>query len=158
MDLTLEQRQVLKADVQAGNAKTKGTSEDGNKDVADLYNAPAVPVCLVWRRAVPIEEIGAAVDSEEFAAASDLELLRLSILAAFCPAGVDASRATLRSLYASATAKMPLTAANLARLWVRPATRFEQLFAVGVGSLEAPARLEVEGTIDRVDVLNARNA
>lgn len=161
MILTTGQLQAIKANITAnGDLNALPNNDDGNLAIAVLYNADASPAFIVWRSIVPLTQVGSAFDAAELATRSTADSTRLQVIAAYLPAGVNASLAGVRQFFDDvfSGAGGLTTRTNLAAVWKRSARRIEKLFATGTGSTGSPATLVVEGTITGAQILEARNS
>lgn len=141
--LSTQQKAAIKADILAS------VDLNGQPDtvIASLYNA-TVPAFIVWRKRVPIMEIGRSMLSTDVAGLTTANLNRLLVMAAFSGGSLDAS-SDAEAGYADvfSVAGAAGTRAALKATFRRAALRIEKLFATGTGSDPSPATLVFEGTI-----------
>ena len=152
MALNPQQKTTLKADILA-NSDANALYTVGNlQGLADLYNALSSPAFIVWKSAVPKDEVGKAFQASALAAITAGNNDKLANFAAWndvvYPARLDQRQFfdDVFSVAAGAT-----TRANLLALWKRTATRAEKLFASGTGSDATPATLTFEGGLSYTD-------
>jgi hypothetical protein len=171
MALTPAQLQTLKTDI-AANANVSGqpgsiyastpiknipNNDDGNTAIAYFYNQPSTFV--VYRRAIPLTEVGSAMLSADVANLTTANNARLQVLALYAPTGFNASadvEAGYNDIFSVAGAAG--TRANLHVVWRRFATNGEKLYATGTGSDATPGTLVFQGSLTDGDVSTARNS
>jgi len=156
--LTTEQRAALSADIAADpTLSAYPNTSDGAYAIAQAYNADASPDFIVWKTAVPRNEVGKAFVASALAAITAGNNDKLANFAAWNES-VDASRADQRAFFDDifSVAAGASTRAALLVLWKRKATRAEKLFATGTGSDATPATMTFEGSIDYQEVMEAR--
>lgn len=152
MALTSQQKTTLKADILA-NGDANALYQAGNlQGLADLYNALASPAFIVWKSAVPKDEVGKAFQASALAAITAGNNDKLANFAAWNDV-VYPWRADQRAFFDDvfSVAAGAGTRAALLALWKRSATRAEKLFATGTGSDASPATLVVEGPLSYTD-------
>jgi hypothetical protein len=130
------------------------SSGDGPFDIAAAYNLPASPAFIVWKTAVPNEQIGDAMNGTEIAGLSSLNMQRLQVLAAYSGGTQNPSRFDRRDAFdrVFSGAGGAITRPALLALWKRTTTRAERLFATGTGTDAVPGLLTFEGTLTVADV------
>lgn len=161
MALTNAQLATLKAYILADPVlSAKPLNSDGAYDIAQLLDQPASPDFIVWRTAVPIDDI--MRNGMNWARVDNLSVGKARIWDWMSRLGtINPSKANIR---AGIDATWIGTAADLAvRATVythckRKATKAEQLFATGTGSDADPAVMTVEGLLSWSDVEQARNS
>jgi hypothetical protein len=163
MNLTLVQRQALKADILAGDAAQ--AYPDGNMElVAQMYNALANPVFWGWRSSVTKDELVNSVgpDGTTFTWVGNGFITRsVGEQAAFremfdVNGAVNASRVNVRNAFGdifSGTGNALANRTHLLAVARRQATRVERLFATGTGSIATPGTFVVEGALSINDVI-----
>lgn len=142
MPLTPAQLAMLKADIAANSdLNSKPNTPDGSAAIADLYNAVAAPVFIVWKKNVSIGAVGDAINATELAGLTTLNVTRLQAIGQYAPSGINPSLADRRQAFDDifSGAGGATTRASLLALWKRNATRGEKLFATGTGSDASPA-------------------
>lgn len=147
MPLTTTQQQSLKADVAAAAdpecqaLEADPTNADKAFAVAALYNQTASPAFTVWKKSVPILEVGDNLVGTDLAGLSNLNHTRLQTVIILSTGGVNPSLPDRRAFFDDifSGAGGAATRAKLAVLWRRPATRVQKLFSVGTGSDANPA-------------------
>lgn len=162
MQLTLAQKQALKADIIAASdpacvaLEASPTNSDFAFAVKDLYNLAASPDHWVFRSVVSLVEIGNAIVATELAGLTSLNIDRLAVIAVYAPSGINPSMADRRAAFDDifSGAGGTNTRAALAVLWRRKATRVEKLLATGTGSTGSPATMGAEGPLSFQDVLD----
>lgn len=164
MELTLSQKQALKADIIAASdsqcvaLEAAPTNADLAFAVAALYNLNASPDFWVFRTNVPLGEVGKTFNATELAGLTSLNTQRLQNLAAWLVVGVNPSLAAIRQFFDDvfSGAGGANTRTALAVIWRRRATRVEKLFATGGdGSSGNPATMAAEGSLNFQNVLDA---
>ena len=173
MALTTAQLATLKADI-AANSNTTGqpgsayqntavnavpNNDDGNFAIAYWYNQIASGPFILWRKRVPLTELGDAMVATEVAGLTTANLTRLQVYAEYNTVGINASQNTsdaFDNIFSGAGGVNTRTA--LAAVWRRSALRGEKLYATGTGTSIAPATIVVEGTLTASDVSTARNS
>lgn len=158
--LTTAQLQTLKAAIDAdGTLSAFPNNSDGSYAIATELNKDSAPAFIVWRSAVPLDEImrngmdWTRVDNLSVGKARIWDWLsRLGTLNAAQPnvrAGIDAT-------WVGTAADLAVRAAVYSHC-KRTATRAEQLFATGTGSDASPATMAWEGylTYQLVDMARA---
>lgn len=134
-----------------------------NSDTADFIakelNKAATPAFIVWKTAVPKNEVGKAFIASALAAITAGNNDKLANFAAWNDV-VNPSRLDQRAFFDDvfSVAAGATTRAALLALWKRPATTVEKLFATGTGSDAVPASMVFEGFISYQDVEQAWNS
>lgn len=161
MALTSAQQATLKAAILAdGTLNAFPNTSDGNFDLATkLSTELASPAFIVWRRRVPLTELGDAMVGTEVAGLTTANLTRLQVYAEYNQEGINGSQNTsdaFDSIFSGAggAGTRPL----LHIVWRRSATRIEKILATGTGSDASPATMGYEGVISGTDVQAARNS
>jgi hypothetical protein len=159
MNMTPAQLATFKADI-AANFGAQPNNSDANTAIAVAYKAVASPTFTVWKTKVVLGDVGKTFNATELAGLTSLNTQRLQNLAAWLQDGVNPSLAPVRQFFDDifSGAGGTNTRTALLALWKRPATRFEKLFATGVGNDANPATLVLEGSVTFQDVENARNS
>jgi hypothetical protein len=164
MPLTSAQLTTLKAHIDAsGDLNAHPNNSDGHVAVAALLNLPASPAFIVWKKLVPVNDVGNAFNATELAGLTSLNTQRLQNLAAWLAAGVNPSLASVRQFFDDvfSGAGGTNTRAALLALWKEAATRAQKLFSTGTGSSGSPATTEAnvgQGfKVAAADVDSARN-
>lgn len=160
MHLTLTQVTAFKADL-AANANlipagqpwsgsfagqainTLPNSSDANAAIAGWYNLPRSSNWTVWRRTVPLAEIGKKLNGAELGGLSSLNHTRLQtvIILTNATGGADPSLADQRAFWDDifSGAGGAVTRPALLILWKRLASNLQKLFSTGTGSDAVPA-------------------
>lgn len=152
--LTPEQLALLKADILA-DAELSQWAATGRmaEEIAAVYNEPAAPQYVVWRKAVTAEEWAVAIIGG--GGAQQLDALtaskRDSLLWA-CNRTLDPSDPEVRAALDDFCGSQNALKAAIKTAQVRAATRAEKVFATGTGTLAAPATMGYEGAISYHDV------
>lgn len=122
----------------------------------ELYNAPSGKI--VWRSSVSKNEVGKAFVASALAAITAANNDKLANFVAWNET-VEPSRADQRAFFDDifSVAAGATTRAALNALWRRPATRAENIFAVGTGTDASPASLVWEGVVSLNDISDALN-
>jgi hypothetical protein len=157
--LTTAQLATLKAAINAdGVLAALPNNSDTAIFIAQQFNANSSPVFTVWKTSVPIVEVGDNFSGTELAGLTTANNTRLQTIAAYSPT-VNPSLADRRQFFDDvfSGAGGTITRPKLLALWKRPATRAEQLFATGTGSVPSPATLVFEGQVLPNEVEAARN-
>lgn len=157
--LTTAQQATLAAYVTANQALSSlPHSSDGAFEIARLLNLEATPQWVVWRSAVPVEEI--MRNGMDWSRVDNLSVGKARIWEWLSRLGtIDASKVNIR---AGIDATWIGTAADLAvRATVythckRFATVAEKLFSTGIGTDASPATMTFEGALSYQDVEQAR--
>ncbi|MHB1328535.1 MAG: hypothetical protein ACYC2K_10070 [Gemmatimonadales bacterium] len=151
MELTAEQLATLKTDAQS-NQDTATLLTDGNlQGLADLYNAPASPAFVIWRKSVTQDEIQqngfdwVRVDNLSVGKARIWEWLFNNESRSINPSKTSV-RAGIDEVWKGTQADLDVRAAVYVHC-KRGATRLEKVFATGTGSTASPAVSAVEGEI-----------
>lgn len=159
--LTTEQLAVLKAAILADPVLSAyPAGSDGAYEIALALNQDAEPAFVVWRTAVPVDEI--MRNGMDWARVDNLTVGKARIWDWLGRLGTfDASKANIR---AGIDAAWVGTAADLAvRATIythckRNATRGEKVLATGAGSDASPATMGYEGALSWQDVDLARRS
>jgi hypothetical protein len=130
---------------------------DGAYDMALVLNGPASPEFVVWKTAVPRNEVGKAFVASALAAITAGNNDKLANFAAWNDS-VNPSRADQRAFFDDifSVAAGATTRTALLALWKRPATYIEKLYATGTGSDASPATMTFEGSLAYQYVEQAR--
>lgn len=160
MALTREQLETLNVAIQADPvlAGLKGDS-DGASLIAVALNLPAEPPFVVWKTAVPTQQVGNAIVSTDLVSLDALQVAHLQLLISFAYGSFNPSvpetQKAFDIVFSGSGAEGTRTA--LQALWKRPATVGEKVFAEGGdGSDGSPATLTFEGLLSYQDVQAAR--
>ena len=164
--LSTSQLAVLKAAILADPVLAAETPDsDGAQRIADAMNALAAPAFYVWRTNVSREEIYNSTSAEATTwnwttyknqGATEQNAWTQMFMgdrANFAQANLRAGVAAIFTGSGPANAQRD----HILAVAKRPATRGEKLFAVGTGTLLAPATMAFEGVITYQDVQNARS-
>ena len=157
--LTPAQLLTIKADITANaDLNAQPLTLDGAFAIAAMYNTAASPAWIVWKRNVPINDVGKAFNGAELAGMTTGNQTRLQTLALYLADGVNPTLADNRAFFDDvfSGAGGTNTRANLLVLWKRPALRIEKLFSTGTGTTASPATLTVEGSVSLEDIVAAR--
>jgi len=158
MALSPAQLTALKAYIESVPELTsQPMNSDGAYAIALALNEPASPAFIVWKTAVPRNEVGKTFVATALAAITAGNNDKLNNFAAWNEV-INPSRLDQRQFFDdvfSVTAGASTRAALLA-LWKRSANVLEKLFATGTGSDASPATMVVEGTINYQEVEQAR--
>ncbi len=161
MSLTTAQYTTLKNAILADpTLNAFPNTSDGNFDLARKLSIELQPpgTFIVWRRRVPLTELGDAMVATEVAGLTTANLTRLQVYAEYSTAGINASQNTsdgFDSIFSGAGGAGTRTA--LHPVWRRAATRIENILSTGTGSDASPATMGYEGVISASDVTIARN-
>lgn len=175
MPLTTAQKQSLRTDIAANTntvlvngvptaINTLPNTSDANFAIATWYNEPASPAFTVWKKSVPITDVGDNIVGTELAGLSTLNNTRLQTVVILSANGVNPSLSDRRAFFDDifSGAGGAATRAKLLILWKRLSTRIQKLFSTGTGSDASPAttaaNVSDSFTIDFVDVEQARNS
>jgi hypothetical protein len=160
MHLTNQQLTTLKAAIVADPVLSLyGMSTDDHYAIAQALNQPASPAFIVWRTAVPLEEI--MRNGMDWTRVDNLSVGKariwdwLSRLGTLNPSQANV-RAGIDATWVGTAADLAVRAAVYVHC-KRSATRAEQLFATGTGTDAVPATMAVEGDLTYQDVETARN-
>lgn len=159
--LTTQQLQMLKADIAADPVLSAfPNNSDGSVEIAKAYNTKAVPDFTLWKKFVPMGEVGTAMKNDDIADLTTADTNRLQVMGQYSGGAFNASLADTRTGFDDifSVAAAADTRASLAALWRRLATRGEKLFATGTGTNAAPATSAFEDgwTLTYQDVDAAR--
>lgn len=153
--MTPEQYQALHDDMAARPLLAGAIAAGDDQAIAAHYNQAADPACLVWRTWVTKEEaFEQALDWSEVAGLNAAEEKIWNWM--FQAGGMNPSKLNIRAGMVHALNSAPNTKAALIALSVRPATRYERLFAVGAGTAQEPATMGIEGGLSVTDASIAR--
>lgn len=161
MDMTLAQRQTLKAFIAATPAwAVLPKNDDSASFIAAQLNLNFSPSFTVWKTNVPINQVGDKFNGTELSGLTSLNHTRLQTVVMLGANGVNPSLPDRRQFFDDifSGAGGAITRANLLVLWKRFATSFEKLFATGTGTDAAPATLVLEGAITYQDISSAWNS
>lgn len=160
--LTTQQLQMLKADIAADPVLSAyPNNSDGSYEIAKAYNLQASPNFTVWKKSVPVSDVGEAMKSSEVAGLTTADTNRLMVLVQYAGGNFNPSltetRAGFDDIFSGAGGTQ--TRQALLVLWRRLATRGEKLFATGTGTDASPATSAFEDgwTLAYQDVDAARN-
>ena len=123
--------------------------------IADAYNLPAVPDFWYWRRSVPSEEYRRVLVGSEVEQLTAGKITSFEWLTGNLTLPIDASDATTQTTLGSIFAAGTTSRANLLALVRGRATRAEQLFATGTGTVATPALRTFEGLLTHLDIAAA---
>ena len=159
MELTLEQKQALKAAILAEPIlAAQPMTSGGALVIAEYFNEIVSPAYIVWKTAVSIDEI--MRNGMDWARVDNLSVGKARIWDWMGRLGtIDPSKPNIR---AGINAAWTGTQADLdvrAAVYVhckRSATRAEKLFATGTGSDAVPATMSFEGQLSVDSVQQAR--
>ena len=138
MALTATQLATLKAAIQAdATAAAYWTAGQTSPLVEYLNSPPATEPTLLWRENVTARELFHALYGPDVLSlsAQQLAILQLAGIAG----SVDFSSINIESGLGQLFGPLSTTAANIAKLAVRPATRFEALYASTQGKASITA-------------------
>ena len=161
MPLTSAQKATLKTNILA-NGDTAALFTVGNlQGLADLLNTAAAPAFWVWRSFVSDQEIYATTTGDgttwswtTYIARSQGERdawRQMVNMAGGLNASLANVRAGITDIFSGAGGASQRT--HLLTLGRRPASRFEQVFAVGTGSTASPATMGLEGPLYYTDLI-----
>jgi len=164
MNLTLAQKQTLKADILADGAlSSQPNTNAGNTVIAEAYNALANPVFWAWRTAVSRADIynlhspdntdwdWTIYKGQGVAEQNAWIQMFMADIADFSKANL---RAGIGKIFGAANAN---TTHSLA-VGRRQATRGERLYATGTGTSVAPGLFVLEGAMTVLNIEEARNS
>jgi hypothetical protein len=131
---------------------------DGTYEIAAAYSLAASPQFIVWKTAVPRNEVGKAFVATALDAITAGNNDKLANFAAWNDT-INPSRADQRAFFDQifSVAAGASTRAALLALWKRDAKRIEKLYATGAGSDASPATMVYEGSLSQPDALRACN-
>lgn len=159
--LTPAQQATIKADILADPILSAyPLNTDGAWDIAALYNKVNTPAFYVWRTDVPADEI--MRNGMDWTQVDNLSIGKARIWDWLTKLGtINAAKTNVRAGIDACwvgTAPMLAVRAAIYLHLNRPATRFEKLFATGVGTTASPALMAIEGNVSYQDVESARNS
>ena len=134
--LTTEQLATLGAYIAADPVLSAyPMNSDGSYAIAQILNAEASPAFIVWKTAVPRNEVGKAFVATALAAITAGNNDKLANFAAWNET-INPSRLDQRAFFDDifSVAAGASTRAALLALWKRSATLLEKVFATGTGS------------------------
>lgn len=124
-------------------------NSDGAFAIAVLLNEPATPTFIGWRTAVPMVEVGKAINGAELAGRTTGDNTRLQtvvlISGGFINPSLPDQRAMFDDIFSGAGGQ--ITRANLLALWKRAGSRAEKVCATGLGTDLSPGVFVFEGPI-----------
>ncbi len=108
-------------------------------DVAAWYNlAAAGPNNVLWRKLVPLMEVGGKFNGTELGNLTAVNLQRLQTIGQYSPQGISAYLTDQRAFFADTFSTGGITAAALLALWKATASNIKKLFSTGTGSDASP--------------------
>jgi hypothetical protein len=130
--------------------------------MAGWFNEVASPAFVVFKRSVPVDDVGLTISYVALAAMTDANQGQLVRFTQLNPTSFDPSKADIRSFFNNTFGGALGGAGQATRnameaLYRRDALRGEKLFATGTGSFAAPANLVFEGTVSNDDIVQAIN-
>lgn len=155
--LTLEQKQLLKADILADPilAEWAATGHMAS-EIADAYNLAAQPAWVVWRTSVTAEEWAMAIIGGGGAAQLDaLTGSKREALLWACDRTLNPSDPEVRAALDDFCGSQNNLKGAVVAAQKRNATRAEKLFSSGTGTTLAPATMGFEGDLSYQDVEQA---
>jgi len=158
--LTPTQLEVLRADMLTHPELNAARASGDDAFLANYYNTIAVPVFIVWRTMVSLDEImqngfdWTQVDNQSVGKARIWEWMFKNYDVAINPSK-DNIRTGIDECW-KGTAAMLAVRASIYLHCKRSATRLERLFATGTGTDLVPGNLVVEGNISVSEISNAR--
>ena len=163
MALTTAQLQTLKAAIAAETDPTfvAYRTNGDNGMMAAFYNQPSSPAFIVWRTAVPQDEITqngfdwVRVDNLSVGKARIWEWMFGNTLRVFNPSKANV-RAGIEAVWKGTAADLAVRAAVYTHC-KRAAKRCEALYSTGTGSDAVPGLLVFEGSINPFDITLALN-
>lgn len=161
MALTAPQKATLKAAILAEPSLAGlPSSGAGDQVIADFFNTTAAPPFIVWRTSVASDEV--MLNGFNWTRVDNLSVGKARIWEWLFQFGaIDPSKINIRAgidaVWVGTQADLDVRAAVYVHC-KRSATRFEQLFATGVGSEAVPATLVLESPLSTGDVEVARNS
>lgn len=128
---------------------------DSHQAIADWYNIRSDSF-YVWRTDIRESDIDAVVDWSEVIKLPSYMMTAFQLIKS--QSCINAANSSVRAAFDLIFPQLtcPNTAQNIATIFKRCATRFEQMCAVGEGLRDAPAVLSYEGHITSSDVEQAR--
>ncbi len=158
--MTPTQLATLKADILADPIlAAMPMNTDGAYDIAAAYNLITIPEWYVWRTDVPVDEI--MKNGMDWTQVDNLTVGKARIWDWMTRLGTfNAAKINIRAGIDAAwigTAPMLAVRAAIYPHCNRPCTRFEKLFATGIGTTETPATMALEGNLSYQDVQIARS-
>jgi hypothetical protein len=170
MQLTLVQKQTLKASILASELAAQPNNDVGNQVIADAYNLAASPAYRAWRTSVSRAEIynrtsldGTTWDWTIYKGQSVTE--QGAWVQMFMGDQADFSQANLRGGVAKIFGAANAQTAHVLAIGQRLMTRVEKLFAAATvggsgtrGSSANPDTFVIEGLLTFVNVEEARNS
>ena len=160
--LTTAQKTTLKAAIAADPVLSQyPNNSDGAFDISRKLDEVAVPQVIVWRTAVPKDEI--TMNGFDWTRLDNLSVGKARVWDGLFdnaqritnPAKPNV-RAGIETVWTGTAADLAVRAAVYEHC-KRPATRAEAMFAVGTGTALEPSVMAVEGSIPWPDVLDARS-
>ena len=161
MALTTEQLAVFQASLLAETDPDLVFRRDSGQAgrVAEWYNEPRVPSLVVWKTSLQLEEITSngfdwvRVDNLSVGKARIWEWMFGSEDKSINPSKPNI-RAGIAEVWKGTAADLAVQATVLKHC-KRPATRIQALFAVGTGTMEAPATMVFTEQLSEPDVMRA---
>lgn len=163
--LTPAQLATLKADIAADPVlSTLPHTPDDALAIAAIYNTIVSPEFIVWRTEVTEDEFtdltsaeGTSWNWSAFIARSQGE--RDGWARMFTRGFINPARPNVRQaiidIFSGTQNSAPAQRAHCAAIGKRPATRAEQLFSTGTGSVAAPATMTIDAPLTHYDVIRA---
>ena len=110
-----------------------------------------------WKTAVPITEIGDAINATELVGLTTGKLQQLQTISDYSGGTINPSKTDRRSAFDQvfSAASGTITRPALLALWKRFAKRGERVFATGVGTDSTPGNLVWEGSVGNNDIVAA---
>ncbi len=170
MQLTLAQKQALKADINSSGLNSNPNTDAGNQVIADAYNAAANPAYRGWRTSVSRADIynntsldATTWDWTTYKGQSVTE--QNAWVQMFMGDVADFSKANLRGGISKIFGAANAQTTHCLAIGQRLITRFEKLFAIATvggsgtrGSSANPDTLVLEGLIAVTNVQEARDS
>lgn len=163
MALTTAQLSTLKAAILANPTwSAQPNTNVGNSVIAAALNAVASPEFVVWRRSVPTDSIGPALNYVAVANLTTINRDRATTFVALNQASFNATQDIADywdTTFAGTLGGQGATVrATLQALWRRSALLIEKILAAGTGTTLSPAMLGYEGTITPDEIEQARSS
>jgi hypothetical protein len=157
MALSPSQLQTLKTFIQNdATLNAFPNNGDGNFAIATAMNVLAAPAWVVWRTAVPVQQILANIVWTELIGRSvgERDALQFMLQMGAINAADPNIRSGIGDIFSGTTGATTRT--QLLALSKRNATVAEKLFSTGAGTTATPAIMGVEGALTYQDVGDAR--
>lgn len=160
--LTAAQNTLLKDDIEANTDQVviDALAAGANDVIADSYNQQADPDFYVFQKLITPAEMGAVIELDDVAGMAPGDVDKLSAFFLLRPGGFNGEDATDRTGFDNVLSTGPADDSQqaVAAIWQRLSTEAEELFAIGTGTLVAPAIAGFVGSLSFQDVIGALNS